>query len=94
MLFCSFAQVGTLSDREIEAHVPEDFWHIQVTYTEADGKKCDFSWDRGRLFDHTAATILYEMCVEEPLATVTKASCATMTQLCHSNLITVHPRWC
>ena len=60
--------------REIQAHIPEDFWHIQVTHTGDDHKRCDFSWDRGRLFDHTAATLLYEMCVEEPQATVTKAS--------------------
>ena len=59
--------------REIQAHIPEDFWHIQVTHTGDDHKRCDFSWDRGRLFDHTAATLMYEMCVEEPQATVTKA---------------------
>lgn len=61
-------------DREIQAHIPEDFWHIQVTHTAEDHKRTEFSWDRGRLFDHTAATVLYEMCVEEPLASVTKAS--------------------
>ena len=60
--------------REIQAHIAEDFWHIQVTHTGDDHKRCDFSWERGRLFDHTAATVLYEMCVEEPQATVTKAS--------------------
>lgn len=60
--------------REIQAHVPEDFWHIQVTHTGTDRRTCEFGWDRGRLFDHTAATILYELCVEQPLATVTKVS--------------------
>lgn len=60
--------------REIQAHISEDFWHIQVTHTGSDHKRCDFGWDRGRLFDHTAATLLYEMCVEEPQATVSKAS--------------------
>lgn len=68
--------------REIQAHVPEDFWHIQVTHTGDDRKRCEFSWDRGRLFDHTAATLLYEMCVEEPQATVTKASIILCTSTC------------
>lgn len=65
--------------REIQAHVPEDFWYIQVTHTGTDKRPCDFSWDRGRLFDHTAATILYELCVEQPLATVTKVSLPAAT---------------
>ncbi|KAL3140647.1 hypothetical protein ABBQ32_005213 [Trebouxia sp. C0010 RCD-2024] len=71
---CQFPTLGLIVQRawEIQAHVPEDFWHIQVTHTGDDRKRCEFSWDRGRLFDHTAATLLYEMCVEEPQATVTK----------------------
>ena len=31
----------------------------------------DFEWQRGRVFDHTIATVLYEMCVEAETATVT-----------------------
>ncbi|DBA87673.1 TPA: hypothetical protein ACH3X1_004680 [Trebouxia sp. C0004] len=73
---CQFPTLGLIVQRawEIQAHIPEDFWHIQVTHTAQDHKKTEFSWDRGRLFDHTAATVLYEVCVEEPLASVTKAS--------------------
>ena len=67
--------------REIQAHIPEDFWHIQVTYTGDDLKRCDFSWDRGRLFDHTAATLLFEICVEEPQATVSKVSTVLPTSI-------------
>ncbi|DBB17906.1 hypothetical protein WJX82_005956 [Trebouxia sp. C0006] len=71
---CQFPTLGLIVQRawEIQAHMPEDFWHIQVTHTDQHHKKTEFSWDRGRLFDHTAATVLYEMCVEEPLASVTK----------------------
>jgi len=29
-------------------------------------------WARGRLFDHAAAVMLYEPCVEQPTATVLK----------------------
>ena len=39
-----------------------------------DSKSCEFQWERGRLFDHTAAVILYEMCMEDPTATVLKVS--------------------
>ena len=77
--------------REIQAHIPEDFWHIQVTHTAENNKKTDFSWDRGRLFDHTAATVLYEMCVEEPLASVTKASSTVRAEhLCQSTSLSLH----
>eukprot|EP00798_Chlamydomonas_sp_ICE-L_P013708 gene13708-19601_t len=31
---------------------------------------CKFDWTRGRLFDEDAASMLYEMCLEEPIATV------------------------
>lgn len=31
-------------------------------------------WSRGRLFDHAVATMLYEPCVADPMATVLKAS--------------------
>jgi hypothetical protein len=31
---------------------------------------CDFTWARGRLYDEAVATVLYEMCCEQPEATV------------------------
>lgn len=31
-------------------------------------------WARGRLFDHAAAVMLYEPCVEQPTATVQKVN--------------------
>ena len=59
--------------REIEAHVSEPFWYIHVSYkAPKEPKACDFTWDRARLFDHPAATMLYEICVENPMATVLK----------------------
>ncbi len=79
-----------MGGREIQAHMPEDFWHIQVTHTDQHHKKTEFSWDRGRLFDHTAATVLYEMCVEEPLASVTKASSTRPAEhLCQSTSLSL-----
>lgn len=74
--------------REIQAHIPEDFWHIHVTHTGPDHKACEFGWDRGRLFDHTAATILYELCVEQPLATVTQV---TLVSSVHCPTLVIQP---
>lgn len=57
--------------REIQSFVTEPFWEIKVAYKAPDGKgACDFHWERGRLFDHAAAVMLYEPCVDSPLATV------------------------
>ncbi len=58
--------------REIRAHVAEPFWYIHVTYRAPEGQQCTFHWRRGHLFDHAVATVLYEMCVEAPLATITR----------------------
>jgi DNA topoisomerase III len=38
------------------------------------GKVTEFHWARGRLFDYHIAVVLYQMCLEEPVATVTKVS--------------------
>lgn len=54
---------------EIQSHVAEPFWYIHLAYRTPEGA-CDFSWRRGRLFDKDAATVLYEVCAEEPVATV------------------------
>ena len=57
----------------MEAHVSEPFWYIHVSYkAPKEPRACDFTWDRGRLFDYASATMLYEICVEHPMATVLK----------------------
>ncbi len=60
--------------REIQSHVAERFWYIHMTYQAAGaavgGGRCQFEWRRGRLFDHVAATLLYEGCCEDPTAHV------------------------
>ncbi|KAH7404160.1 hypothetical protein KP509_15G013100 [Ceratopteris richardii] len=68
---CQFPTLGFVVERywEIQAHQPEDFWTINCQYTSDEGN-AKFNWKRGRLFDHLAAVLIYEMCVEEPLATV------------------------
>ena len=60
--------------REIRSHVPEPFWYIHVSYRAPEGQTCAFTWTRGHIYDHAVATALYETCVDEPLATITRAS--------------------
>ncbi|GKB11849.1 DNA topoisomerase 3-alpha isoform X1 [Tanacetum coccineum] len=70
---CQFPTLGFVVERywEIQAHEPEEFWKIQCSHTTDDGT-ASFNWMRGHLFDYTCAVILYEMCVQEPIATVTE----------------------
>ncbi|KAH1126076.1 hypothetical protein GLYMA_06G155600v4 [Glycine max] len=69
---CQFPTLGFVVERfwEIQAHEPEEFWSIICSHESKEGT-AEFSWMRGRLFDYTCAVIIYEMCVEEPTATVT-----------------------
>ncbi|WVZ55592.1 hypothetical protein U9M48_006232 [Paspalum notatum var. saurae] len=68
---CQFPTLGFIVERfwEIQAHKPEEFWMINCTHTSDEGT-ASFGWIRGHLFDHSSAVIIYEMCVEEPMATV------------------------
>nr|KAJ0228362.1 hypothetical protein LSAT_V11C100032020 [Lactuca sativa] len=70
---CQFPTLGFVVERywEIQAHEPEEFWKIQCTHTADEGTST-FNWMRGHLFDYTCAVLLYEMCLQEPIATVTK----------------------
>ncbi|KVI00499.1 hypothetical protein Ccrd_021255 [Cynara cardunculus var. scolymus] len=70
---CQFPTLGFVVERywEIQAHEPEEFWKIQCSHTTDEGT-ATFNWIRGHLFDYTCAVLLYEMCVQEPVATVTK----------------------
>ncbi|KAJ6810794.1 putative DNA topoisomerase 3-alpha isoform X1 [Iris pallida] len=68
---CQFPTLGFIVERywEIQSHEPEEFWTINCSHTSDEGV-ATFGWMRGRLFDYTCAVIIYEMCVEEPTATV------------------------
>ena len=71
--------------REIQAHVPEQFWAIHMEYKppEQGSTSVSFSWDRTRLFDHAMALLFYEPCVEAPEATITKVlGCNTQNLSC------------
>ena len=49
--------------RAIENFIPESFWKIKVTHMKKGDLKCEFTWDRGRLFDHLCAEVIHEVCV-------------------------------
>ncbi|KAE7997552.1 hypothetical protein FH972_002178 [Carpinus fangiana] len=70
---CQFPTLGFIVERywEVQAHEPEEFWTINCSHKSDEGI-ATFSWMRGHLFDYTCAIIIYEMCVQEPTATVTK----------------------
>ncbi|KAA8547075.1 hypothetical protein F0562_003504 [Nyssa sinensis] len=70
---CQFPTLGFVVERywEIQSHEPEEFWTINCTHNSDEGI-ATFNWMHGHMFDYTCAVILYEMCVQEPIATVTK----------------------
>ena len=78
---CQFPTLGFVVERylKIQAFVPNDFWSISCEYEaldpdERNGKLfCSFNWDRTRLFDRLACTILFESCVAgDGIASVTR----------------------
>ncbi|XP_074320919.1 DNA topoisomerase 3-alpha [Silene latifolia] len=70
---CQFPTLGFVVERywEIQAHEAEEFWTIKCSHNSEEGI-ATFSWIRGNMFDYTCAVTIYEMCVEEPTATVTQ----------------------
>nr|KAF6305575.1 DNA topoisomerase III alpha [Pipistrellus kuhlii] len=72
---CQFPTLGFVVERfkAIQAFVPEIFHKIKVTHDHRDGV-VEFSWKRHRLFNHTACLVLYQLCMEDPRATVVEVS--------------------
>ncbi|XP_021810979.1 DNA topoisomerase 3-alpha isoform X1 [Prunus avium] len=70
---CQFPTLGFVVERywEIQSHEPEEFWTINCSHRSDEGV-ATFNWMRGHFFDYACAVIIYEMCVEEPTANVTK----------------------
>ncbi|XP_006875592.1 PREDICTED: DNA topoisomerase 3-alpha [Chrysochloris asiatica] len=68
---CQFPTLGFVVERfkAIQAFVPETFHRIKVTHEHKDGL-VEFNWKRHRLFNHTACLVLYQLCMENPVATV------------------------
>ncbi|EDV27024.1 uncharacterized protein TRIADDRAFT_22834 [Trichoplax adhaerens] len=69
---CQFPTLGFVVSRfkEIDAFISEDFYKIKVTLDTEDGV-IDFNWKRVRLFYRHACEVIHQICLENPLATVT-----------------------
>ncbi|XP_034750172.1 DNA topoisomerase 3-alpha [Etheostoma cragini] len=72
---CQFPTLGFVVERfkAIQAFIPETFYKIKVLH-EVGEDSVDFSWKRNRLFNHTACLVLYQICMENPIATVTSVT--------------------
>ncbi|OBU00561.1 DNA topoisomerase [Pseudogymnoascus verrucosus] len=70
---CQFPTLGFVVDRylKVQNFVPEPFWSIKVTHTR-DDIDATFHWNRNRLFDRAAVTILFERCLDAKIAKITK----------------------
>ena len=71
---CQFPTLGFVVERykAIQDFVREPFLKIRVTWQTSEEEKVDFLWKRHHLFDELAVRVLYERCLEQPEATVTK----------------------
>lgn len=75
---CQFPTLGFVVDRyqQIQNFIPEEFWKIVLSYSHRRGDGTElitfFNWRREHLFDKWACFILYEICIEKKIATVTK----------------------
>jgi DNA topoisomerase-3 len=69
---CQFPTLGFVVEQywRRERFIPEDFWSITAA-VDRDGLKANFTWRKGRLFDRQICMILYQQCVDSPMATVT-----------------------
>lgn len=56
---------------KVKNFVPEPFWSIKVSHTKSD-YTARFSWSRNRLFDRAAVVVMYERCLANKQAIVTK----------------------
>uniref|UniRef100_A0A3Q3FX97 DNA topoisomerase n=1 Tax=Labrus bergylta TaxID=56723 RepID=A0A3Q3FX97_9LABR len=72
---CQFPTLGFVVERfkAIQAFLPETFYKIKVIH-EVEEDVVEFTWKRNRLFHHTACLVLYQICMEDPMATVTSVT--------------------
>eukprot|EP01069_Polyplicarium_translucidae_P013251 Polyplicarium_translucidae@DN855_c0_g1_i1.p1 len=76
---CQFPTLGFVVQRylDIQKFQRETFWSIHLQATkDHQGRQAnvEFSWKRQRLYDRHVVLVLYELCLEQPSATVTDVS--------------------
>jgi DNA topoisomerase-3 len=69
---CQFPTLGFIVDqyRRVQEFDPESFWKLELVLRK-EGKSVYFHWARNHLFDQRVCAILYEKCMENPVALVT-----------------------
>lgn len=69
---CQFPTLGFVVERykQVQEFVAEPFWKLKVNHKSEDGV-AEFTWKRNRLFDYLACLVLYEHCLQDPVAYVT-----------------------
>ncbi|XP_038064080.1 DNA topoisomerase 3-alpha-like [Patiria miniata] len=72
---CQFPTLGFVVERykQVEAFIPEAFYKIKVSH-EVEDTKVEFNWKRHRLFHRLACEVLLQVCLDDPMATVTDVS--------------------
>ncbi|KAJ1568486.1 DNA topoisomerase, partial [Nowakowskiella sp. JEL0078] len=70
---CQFPTLGFVVDqyKKSQEFISEQMWRIDVVI-EKDKTKAKFTWSRSHLFDQHCCLVLYDKCVENPTATITK----------------------
>lgn len=72
---CQFPTLGFVVERykQVQQFVPETFYKIKVSH-EVEETNVEFSWKRGRLFHRLPCLVLYQICLENPIAKVVSTS--------------------
>lgn len=70
---CQFPTLGFVVDRfwQMKCHVPEPFYAIKARLDKNENF-AELKWDRVKIFDRATCVILYELCMENPIAIITK----------------------
>ncbi|ANB11627.1 DNA topoisomerase 3 [Sugiyamaella lignohabitans] len=79
---CQFPTLGFVVDRykRVKDFKPEPFWYIDIKVKKG-RKPVVFSWERGRLFDRLATTVIFEQCLNRSsTATVVKVNSKPATK--------------
>ena len=72
---CQFPTLGFVVDRykQVQQFVPETFFKLKAVLSR-DSNQVEFSWSRGRLFNRSVAEIFLQVCLDEPVALVTRVA--------------------
>lgn len=87
---CQFPTLGFVVEQycKVMEFVPEPFWYIAVMKKRND-VEVDFRWSRNHLFKEEDVTVIFQKCIANPEATVTKVQTKDTRKFKPSPLTTV-----